>query len=127
MNRNVAAVVIVVSLIGGVKGTQWVYNEISGNSDVIDSQDWESRELINRNAIQNLQLGAPLAEITKNMGTADFNEILLNGSDKYQVLYYRTQRTTEDGMTTKDECTPLVFDQSGLVGWGHDFFNSLQT
>ncbi len=125
MNRNVVAIVVVLSAIAGVKGTQFLYNEISGNSEVIDSQDWESRELINRRAIQSLQMGAPLSQITENMGTADFNEILKSGNENYQVLYYRTQRTTEDGMTTKDECTPLVFSGQVLVGWGHEFFNSL--
>lgn len=125
MNRNVAAVVIVLSLIGGVKGTQWLYGEITGNNYAIDSQDWEDRELINRRAIQKLQLGAPISDITDNMGTADFNEIIQSGDERYQVLYYRTQRTVEDGMTTKDECTPLIFSGQVLVGWGHEYFNSL--
>ncbi|MEM0912683.1 MAG: DUF3192 domain-containing protein [Pseudomonadota bacterium] len=125
MSRNVIAVLVVISAIGGIKGAQWLYNEATGGNEVIDSQNWENRELMNRKAIQSLQLGAPLVQITELMGTADFNEIMLSGEEKYQVLFYRTQRTTEDGMTTKDECTPLIFSGQVLVGWGHDFFNSL--
>ena len=126
MTRNVAAVLIVVSIIGGLKGAEWLYDEVTGNDEVIDSQDWENREFMNRKAIQGLQLGTPIAEITESMGTADFNEIVLSGESKYQVLFYRTQRTVEDGMTTKDECTPLVFSEQSLIGWGHDFFDTIQ-
>jgi hypothetical protein len=35
-----------------------------------------------------------------------------------QVLYYRTRRVDDDGITTKNECTPLVFINNELVGWG---------
>ncbi len=128
MSRNVIAVLVVLSAIGGIKGVQWVYDEATGNNEASIYQDWEDRELMNRQAIQELQLGTSLTQITEKMGTADFNEIVLGKEDddvKYQVLFYRTQRTTEDGMTTKDECTPLVFSEQALVGWGHDFFDSL--
>lgn len=127
MSRNVVAVLVVIVLIGGIKGTQWLYDEISKSNDTIDAQDWQSRELINRKAIQVLQLGTSITQIADSMGTADFNEIVISGDDTYQVLFYRTQRTIEDGMTTKDECTPLVFKDQNLVGWGQDFFNSLQS
>lgn len=125
MSRNVIAVLIVLGLIGGVKGSQWLYNEVIDGNASVDSQDWEERELTNRRAVQQLKLGENLDNITNTMGTADFNEIVLSGENKFNVLFYRTHRREGDGITTKDECTPLVFENQVLVGWGNDFFNSL--
>jgi hypothetical protein len=34
------------------------------------------------------------------------------------VLLYRTRLVREDGRTTRDETTPLVFVDGELVGWG---------
>jgi hypothetical protein len=59
------------------------------------------------------------------MGIADFNESYSKDDDTYQVLYYRTQRINGDGVTTKDECTPLVFKNSILVGWGERAYNTI--
>jgi hypothetical protein len=58
------------------------------------------------------------------MGIADFNEFYIKGEDTYQVLYYRTQHIDGDGVTTKDECTPLVFKNSALLGWGETIYNA---
>ncbi|MBR2363700.1 MAG: DUF3192 domain-containing protein [Lentisphaeria bacterium] len=39
-----------------------------------------------------------------------------------RVWYYFTQTQWMDGLTTRDECTPIVFDYFGKVaGWGKDF------
>ena len=71
--------------------------------------NWESREKNNRAHIQNMVIGSSYLDITNKMGIADFNEVISGNANNYQVLYYRTQRQDSDGVTTKDECTPLVF------------------
>lgn len=86
---------------------------------------WEAREQNNRAHIQGLQLGSEYLDVTNKMGVADFNELMTRGDNTYQVLYYRTQRQDGDGVTTKDECTPLAFLNGNLVGWGDDFVQSL--
>ena len=42
-----------------------------------------------------------------------------------QVLFYRTHHQKSDGKTTKDECTPLVFKQNRLTGWGDKAYQYL--
>ena len=36
----------------------------------------------------------------------------------FDVLFYRTRLVTEDGRTTKDETTPIVFAGGAVIGWG---------
>jgi hypothetical protein len=79
---------------------------------------WEKREANNRKYISELSPGVSKTTITDKFGAADFNELVSNNGDAVQVLYYRTQRVDDDGVTTKDECTPLVFVNNELVGWG---------
>ena len=49
------------------------------------------------------------------MGVADFNETYLDNGKTVNVVYYRTHRLHKDGLTTKDECTKLVFVDSKLT------------
>lgn len=78
----------------------------------------EQIEADNRAAIAKLSIGASPSSVLSTMGTPDFDERLSKGDTDYRILYYRTQRVKADGMTTKDECTPLVFANGELLGWG---------
>jgi uncharacterized protein YceK len=80
--------------------------------------DWEKREKKNRRYIADLDLQTAKDVIKNDLGAPDFNEVFAKDDDKVQILYYRTQRTDDDGLTTKDECTPLVFVNDELKGWG---------
>jgi hypothetical protein len=81
-------------------------------------KSWQKIEKENREHIAALVLGTKTQSVIDKMGVADFNEALKKGDEQYQVLWYRTQRRDGDGVTTKDECTPLVFKNNELVGWG---------
>ncbi|MFT5276751.1 MAG: hypothetical protein ACI97K_001688 [Glaciecola sp.] len=85
---------------------------------VSSGADWQDRESNNRKYISELSPGASKTTITDKFGAADFNELVSSDGDAVQVLYYRTQRVDDDGITTKNECTPLVFINNKLVGWG---------
>lgn len=94
---------------------------ISVSDDGIDGyhgMDWQDREHNNRNHIAKLELGASYEQVTRKMGIADFNELVNGDNGPVRILYYRTQRTRDDGVTTKDECTPIVFVDGVLTGWG---------
>jgi hypothetical protein len=65
-----------------------------------------------------LSPGVSKMSVVDTLGPADFNEMASSDGDAVQVLYYRTQRIDDDGVTTKNECTPLVFINNELVGWG---------
>ncbi|QJR82876.1 DUF3192 domain-containing protein [Alteromonas pelagimontana] len=82
------------------------------------SSDWEDREFNNRQHISKLQEDMSYESVVQKMGVADFNELHQKEDGVYRILFYRTQRTMDDGVTTKDECTPLVFKNGSLVGWG---------
>ena len=73
--------------------------------------------------IANLETGTTYESVLRKMGVADFNELFEKQDGTYRVLYYRTQKTMGDGITTKDECTPLVFRNGNLVGWGDSAYS----
>lgn len=98
---------------------------VDGDKRVENQSTTEQREESNRTAIANLDLGSSPAVVLNKMGTPDFDERMNNGDVEYRVLYYRTQRVKGDGMTTKDECTPLVFANGALIGWGEGKLESI--
>ncbi|WKE65086.1 DUF3192 domain-containing protein [Gallaecimonas kandeliae] len=85
------------------------------SDDYGDNGGHKSLEHKNRDAITGLSTGMALADVTHRLGTPDFDDQLTDG---HRVLYYRSQRKHSDGMTTRDECTPLIFQGDKLIGWG---------
>jgi hypothetical protein len=84
---------------------------------------WQEQQDKNRQLITKLSMGMNSDQVTSLMGTADFSEAYAKPTQNHagqsiKVLYYRTQRAEGDGKTTKDECTPIVFRDDVLVGWG---------
>ena len=89
-----------------------------GGDDGHYGYDLGDREYENRKKIARLQLNTPFADVQSRLGVADFNEVYQKEGENVQVLYYRTNRKHKDGITTKDECTPLIFRDGLLVSWG---------
>ncbi|MDO6565465.1 DUF3192 domain-containing protein [Alteromonas sp. 1_MG-2023] len=96
---------------------------VGGGSDSHYGTDVEDREYNNRKHISNLEVGTSYERVLSKMGVADFNELYEKQDGTYRVLFYRTQKTMADGITTKDECTPIVFKNSDLVGWGDSAYH----
>ncbi|RUO25399.1 hypothetical protein CWE09_01295 [Aliidiomarina minuta] len=88
------------------------------SSSVFSQSDWQKLEQSNRKQIAALDTGESLAQVLDKMGTPDFDERLTKGDTDYRALFYRTHRVKSDGQTTRDECTPLVFENGTLIGWG---------
>lgn len=99
----------------------------------IDEDDFNSRsshsehdrEERNRDYIADLSVDASIERVKTRLGTPDFSELVVKGEQEYRVLYYRTQWMKGDGTTTKDECTPLVFKNGALVGYGETALDHL--
>jgi|AntAceMinimDraft_1070359.scaffolds.fasta_scaffold21982_3 outer membrane protein assembly factor BamE (lipoprotein component of BamABCDE complex) len=93
---------------------------ISINDNDRDSEegDWEDRQKSNAKKIQKLELGRTISSIKIDFGEPDLVESFRRDTQDYKVLFYRTQHAHSDGMTTRDETTPLVFVDDVLVGWG---------
>lgn len=98
---------------------------VGGDDGYGSHGDWEDREYQNRQSISKLQLDLNHSQVTSILGVPDFTEFHKADDSSYMVLFYRTHRRKGDGMTTKDECTPLVFKDDKLIGWGEASYNKL--
>lgn len=83
-----------------------------------ESSDWKERQQRNRAATESLAIGRTRDSVVAELGQADFTEAFSRDGRTFDVLFYRTRLVTEDGRTTKDETTPIVFVGAALVGWG---------
>ena len=115
----------VAALLGLSLGLSGCVISVDADCEYGHHSDWQDKEQKNRKYISRLQQNTGYEEILNRMGIADFNELHSKGDDTYQVLYYRTQRIDGDGVTTKNECTPLVFKNSVLVGWGESAYDAI--
>jgi hypothetical protein len=114
-----AAIILPLSLSGCVVSVG------GGDGDDGYSSSWQDREHQNRKHIAKLMPDINISTVIDRMGVADFNELYKKQDDQIQVLYYRTNRQDGDGVTSKDECTPLVFKNGQLVGWGETAYQNM--
>ncbi len=61
------------------------------------------------------------------LGPPDITEAKRVKGVIYQVLFYRTRNIKSDGITSKDECTPLLFLNGLLIAWGNDAYTQYQS
>ncbi|MGL5359361.1 MAG: DUF3192 domain-containing protein [Shewanella sp.] len=87
-----------------------------------DEMSWEDRQLFISQTINSLSLGQPRVEIIALLGTPDFSEAKTLSQSQLLVLFYRTHQQKSDGVTSKDECTPLLFKDDILIAWGADTY-----
>ena len=88
--------------------------------------DWQDREEYNKVQISKLELGITRAEVMALLGTPDITEAKKQGNTAIQVMFFRTQHVRADGLTTQDECTPLLFENDKLIAWGEGAYLSYQ-
>jgi hypothetical protein len=112
MKKSLLALIVVAPLTLGLTGCVIAVGGEDGHSI---SGDFEDREYENRKKISRIQLNSILSDVTREMGVADFNETYLDDDKTVNVVYYRTHRLHKDGLTTKDECTKLVFVNNRLT------------
>lgn len=85
--------------------------------------DWQDREQFNKAEISKLQLGTSKQSIITLLGSPDISEAKMVKGQSIQVMFYRTQRNKSDGLTTQDECVPLLFKDNILIAWGKGTYN----
>lgn len=86
---------------------------------------WKKVQAHNLQHINQLQLGARADDVRTLMGAPDFSELFEKDGAQVLVLFYRTQHLKSDNKTTKDECTPLIFKNNQLTGWGDKAYKYL--
>lgn len=64
-----------------------------------------------------LRVGMTKQEVIDTVGEPLRDEIF----NKPEVWYYYTDLKWSDGRISSDECTPLVFKNGRLAGWGNDY------
>ena len=104
----------------------FVFMIIAFYPDKPENMDWEDREAYNRVQINKLKLGSTREEVLALLGSPDLTEAKRHGVNAIQVMFFRTQRVRADGLTTQDECTPLLFENDKLIAWGEGAYSSYQ-
>ena len=122
MIKKAAPVIFLLPVLLGLSGCV-----ISVGGDGYDYQgsNWRKKEAKNREEISRLEAGMSLDSLISTMGSPDFSEFHQSQNGDVTVLFYRTHRNHGDGVTTKDECTPLVFKEGRLIGWGDTAYRNL--
>ena len=89
-------------------------------TDDPDQMNWEARQSYNLKFINTLDLTKNYNRemIIELLGAPDITEARMDGDETLQVMFYRTNHAKSDGITTKDECTPLLFKDGKLIAWG---------
>lgn len=122
MNKSLMALLVVAPLTLGLTGCVVAIGDRHDEDGIMSDHD---REYENRKKISQLLVNTSYAMVQNQFGVPDFTETYNKNGETIQVLYYRTQRVHKDGLTTKDECTPLVFKQLKLVSWGDNALGQL--
>ncbi|MEL0639643.1 MULTISPECIES: DUF3192 domain-containing protein [Pseudoalteromonas] len=89
---------------------------------------WQDREAFNKRYIEKLSLEQPtsLNSVLDYLGSPDLTYAKREGELVLQIVFYRTQHITSDGITTMDECTGLLFKNGSLILWGPSAYNKYQ-
>jgi len=88
--------------------------------------NWQERETFNLKQIGQLDIGNTKDDIIRVLGSPDISEAKATQDGQVQVLFYRTHHVKSDGITTRDECTALLFRNNKLVGWGETAYQDYQ-
>ncbi|MGL5359170.1 MAG: DUF3192 domain-containing protein [Shewanella sp.] len=134
MNTRLTHPLIAVTFLGaaslGLSGC--VVNVGDGEAASVEHGSWQRQQEQNRSYLTKLSLGMSKEQVMTLMGTPELSESYIQQTaqvgaapKEVLVLFYRTQRQHEDGKTTKDECTPIVFRNNALVGWGETAYSQI--
>ncbi len=73
----------------------------------------------NNENLMMLKVGMPQTEAVKIMGPPTLSESYeATGGERVGILYYQTETKNVTVLSVKEECTPVVFIDGKLVGWG---------
>ncbi|CUA83001.1 MULTISPECIES: DUF3192 domain-containing protein [Pseudidiomarina] len=92
-----------------------------------ENMSWQERETFNLKQIGRLDLGADKGDVIRLLGSPDISEAKATDNGEVLILFYRTHHVKSDGITTRDECTPLLFKDDKLIAWGADAYSEYQS
>ncbi|GIU53428.1 DUF3192 domain-containing protein [Shewanella sp. KT0246] len=88
-----------------------------------EDRSWQDRQEFNHRMLSEITIGQSITSIRQKMGRADFTEAKATEDANFQIMFYRTHHVKSDGITTKDECTPLLFKDDQLIAWGQETYD----
>lgn len=95
--------------------------------DSPSNMPWEEREIYLRNFLTKVTFNKlSFDEALEQLGTPDITETKQIDDDYYQITFYRTHHIKSDGITTLDECTPLLFKNNVLIALGQNTYESFK-
>ena len=75
----------------------------------------------NRENLKKIRVGMTKNEVLKIMGEPMKDQVYSTSNH----WFYYTRTRWSDGMATRDECTPLIFSDDGLLlGWGLEYYKA---
>ncbi|HOG18027.1 MAG TPA: DUF3192 domain-containing protein [Syntrophales bacterium] len=76
--------------------------------------------IVKNNAnLMKLKAGMAQDEVSTIMGVPALSESYeASGGERVTILYYRTEEKETTVLSAKEECTPIVFVNGKLAGWG---------
>jgi len=76
--------------------------------------------IVKNNAnLMKLKVGMAQDEVSTIMGVPALSESYeASGGERVAILYYRTEEKKTTVLSAKEECTPVVFVNGKLTGWG---------
>lgn len=86
---------------------------------------WQRQQASQRQAISQLALGVSSEQVRQQLGQPDFTELFTQGEQQVLVLFYRTQQQKSTDKISKEQCTPLIFKDNQLTGWGDKAYQYL--
>jgi len=96
------------------------------NGENIGPSDWRDEQRTNSKLISELEIGAERSAVLTRLGPPSDSEAFTRDGEEMRVLFYRTQHKRSDGETTRDETTPLVFENDRLIGWGQAVYAGIR-
>jgi hypothetical protein len=95
------------------------YKDDPAHMDLTDRQEFNLRYVATLKVENKTQRG----DVIYYLGSPDITEAKEVEDAIYQVMFYRTRKIRGDGITTKDECTPMLFINGLLIAWGKDAYS----
>lgn len=90
---------------------------VDGNDDG-DHGSFAGQDRDMRKQLAELPLGSSLDSVRQALGEPYFTDAFKVGDAEYRVLRYRSHHSHSDGDTTRDETTPLLFQDGKLISIG---------
>jgi Protein of unknown function (DUF3192) len=124
MNKKVISRILLALAAYGI----FVLLVVNFYDDNPSNMKWEDREAFNRQYIATIKLdNFNFEQALAELGSPDITEAKRTKDKNVQVLFYRTQHMKSDGITTQDECTPLLFVNGLLTAIGSPAYEQFKS